>query len=278
MVIVAASLIFFVRAEAATNISATTTEHWAWNDIIGWIDFFNTNTVVVATNATTTGYASSSAGDISLDCATTRNGNICAQSSYGVRSDGAGNYTGWAWNDTYGWISFWCGNNNGCGSSNYRVVIDGTNGFFSGWAWNDVIGWISFSCANAGQNCSTSDYRVVTSWRSTSTIGWLESSTFDTGVSRGAQLNSFLWQGDLPVGTAVKFQFASSNSSSGPWTFMGTDGTSSTYYTTDPNVSLKLDYSQHTNKRYFRYKAFLFSNVSSTLTPRVDDIIVNWSP
>ena len=233
----------------------------------------------VASHATTTGYASSSAGDISLDCKTSPGGDICATSSYGVISDAVGNYSGWAWNDTYGWISFWCGNNSGCGSSNYRVTINGSTGYFSGWAWNDVMGWISFNCADPDPPiCGTSDYKVVTSWRSTSTTGILESSTFDTGVAAGAQLNSILWQGNLPADTTVKFQFASSNSSSGPWTFMGTGGATDTYYITDPNASLKLGYTYHNNKRYFRYKAFLLSNPASTISPRIDDIIINWSP
>ena len=266
--------LFSFPAHAATNISSSTTEHWAWNDIIGWINFYATDTVTVSSNATTTGYASSSAGDISLDCATTRSGNICSSSSYGARNDGSGNYSGWGWNDQYGWISFWCGNNNGCGASNYRVFIN-SSGNFNNYAWNDLIGWISFNCGNT---VCPPDYKVVTSWRPTSTTATLESSTFDTGVSAGAQINSVLWHGDMPVGTAVQFQFASSNASSGPWTFMGTDGTSSTFYNTGPNASLKINYSQNNNKRYFRYKAFILSDDTQTLSPRVDDIFVNWSP
>ncbi len=268
-------------AHAATNISATTTEHWAWSDIIGWIDFYQSgnSNIVVASNATTTGYASSSVGDISLDCATTRSGNICATSNYGVRNDGVGNLTGWGWNDEYGWISFDCNNNGGCGSSPYQVYIDSI-GNFRNYAWNDAIGWISFNCHDIqGVTCSTSDYKVVTSWLPTSTTATLESSTYDTGVSSGTQLNSVLWQGNLPVGTAVKFQFAVSNVSSGPWTFSGTDGTSVTYYNpAAPDSSLKLNYSLYNNMRYFRYKAFLLSNASSSLSPRVDDIVVSWSP
>ena len=244
---------------AATNISATTTEHWAWNDVIGWMDFFNTDSVTVATN---------------------RSGNICSTSSYGVRNDGVGNYSGWAWNDNHGWISFWCGNNSGCGSSTYRVTIDG-NGRFRGFAWNDVAGWISVDCTDNPGGCDPeaggSDYQIITSWRPTSTTGWLESPTFDTEIAAGVQLNSVLWQGDLPIGTTVKFQFAASNSSSGPWSFSGTDDTSLTYY--DPtlsNTSIKLNYALYNNKRYFRYKAF-FEAAGATL-PRVDDVIINWSP
>lgn len=267
------------EARAATNISATTTDHWAWNDVIGWIDFFNTNTVNVSSSALS-GYASSSAGDISLDCATTRNGNICGQSQYQVTNDAAGNLSSWGWNDQNGWISF-CGGlgTSDCpGSISYRAWIS-PSGRFQNYAWNDVIGWISLDCTNNPSGCGQSDYKIITSWTPTSTTGTLDSTTYDTGVSAGAQLNSVLWQGNSPAGTAVRFQFAASNSSSGPWSFGGTDGTSNTYYSpSGPNVSLKLDYGLYNDKRYFRYKAFLFSNSSSTLSPRVDDILVNWSP
>jgi len=270
------NLFFFVEiTEAATNISATTTAHWAWNDTIGWIDFYNTNTITVS-SANLTGYASSTVGDISLDCHTARGGNVCGTSDYQVTNDGAGNLSGWGWNDNYGWVSFDCNNTGGCGTSNYRAYID-TNGNFQNYAWNDSIGWISFNCANTGI-CGSSNFEVLTAWAPTSTVATLDSTTYDTGLAGGAQLNSVLWHGNLPGGTAVRFQFAVSNSSGGPWNFMGTDGTNNTYYSTGPDASLRLDYSLFNNARYFRYRIFLVSNQSQSLTPSVDEILINWSP
>ena len=108
--------------------------------------------------------------------------------------------------------------------------------------------------------------------------GTLDSTTYDTGVVAGAQLNSVLWHGSQPADTSVYFQFAVSNSSSGPWNFMGTDGTSNTYFSTGSDTSLKLDYSLFNNFRYFRYRVTLYSDTAQTLSPRVDEIIVNWSP
>jgi hypothetical protein len=266
------------------NISTSTTAHWAWNDAIGWIDFCNTGTVNVDATGLI-GYASSSVGDISLDCATTRIGDICGTSNYQVTNDGSGNLSGWAWNDEYGWISFDCSNGGtGCGASSYQVVID-PDGDFSNYAWNDIVGWISFNCdqsySGGGNTCGTSNYKVQSTWipaGATSTSGYVDSTTYDTGVANGAQINSFLWHGDKPVGTAVRFQFAVSNSSSGPWNYVGTDGTSNTYYSTNPDVSLKLDYELFNNFRYFRYRVTLYSDAAQTLTPRVDEVIVNWSP
>lgn len=272
---------------ATTNISSTYPNYYAWNDIVRWMDF-NTNDQVIVQSLQLRGYASSSFGDISLDCETTRNNNICsgANGNYKVVNDGAGNLSGWAWNDIIGWISF-CGVTTGgttnCPTSTvaYRVQID-SSGIFGGlagygWAWNDVVGWMSFNCNNTG--CGTSDYKVVTTWQATSTTGTLDSTTYDTGVNGGAAINSLLWHGSLPAGTEVRFQLATSNTSSGPWSFMGSDGTSASYYgPLSPDTVLKVDYTLHNNKRYFRYRVILYSDTIQTLSPRVDDIIVNWSP
>ena len=104
----------------------------------------------------------------------------------------------------------------------------------------------------------------------------LTSSIFDTGVSGGASLNTIMWQGDQPFGTAVKFQIASSNSSSGPWNYLGSDGSGSGYYApAGPNAQIKIRSADHNNKRYFRYK--IFFDIAGASVPRVDDVIINWS-
>lgn len=269
-------------ALAVTNIvSDPDTDRWAWNDIIGWLDFYTSDTVVVQSQGLN-GFASSSVGMISLDCATSPGGNICGASDYQVLNDGEGNLSGWAWNDAIGWISF-CGgqDDDDCpGDVAYRVLIDGDTGEFSGWAWNDPGGWVSFNC-NGPDICDKAEYRVVTTWAATSTIGYLDSSTFDTGVSGGAQINSVVWQGSMPSpasGASVAFQFAVSDDSEGPWNYAGPDGTENTYYTTSgPNAAHIVDYVLHNNARYFRYRVTLTSNQTQSASPRVDSISVNWS-
>lgn len=285
---------FYVNA-SGTNISSLSTQYWAWNDAIGWIDFYDTANITVS-SAQLTGYASSSAGYISLDCGTAPNGsggeqNICGTSDYKISNDGSGDLAGWAWNDAYGWISF-CGNSSGASTWNgtswvcptsptYQVVINSSTGVFSGWAWNDTIGWISFNCSNTS-TCGTSEYDVVTSWtapaNATSTTGTLDSQTFDTGVANGAQLNSVTWQGSAPASTTVGFQFAVSNSSSGPWAFTGPDGTAGTTYTGDAGIPIPLTNYPTLEGRYFRYRIILTTNPSGTATPRVQGVVVNWSP
>ena len=271
---------------AATNISAAPTEHWAWNDLVGWINLYEMNNVMVQSSQLY-GDATSSAGIISLNCT---DHSACGSSNYKVLNDGMGNLSGWAWNDVYGWFSF-CGGQDTAAcpgaSSTYQIKIDPLTGIFTdggfqrNYAWNDIIGWTSFNCDNQGAAyCSSiSNYKVVTTWIATSAVATLDSATLDSGAATGAQLNSVLWQGDLPVGTYVRFQFAGANAPSGPWNYIGPDGTANTYY--DPgaaNTSLPLDYTSHMGYRYYRYRVELVSDQAQTVTPRVDDIVVNWSP
>ncbi len=281
------------RAFASSNVSSSASGHWAWNDEIGWIDFNPGGTGAGNVNVTAAnleGYASSSAGPISFNCDATNPSGIskCGASNYSVTNDGMGDLGGWAWNDNIGWISFFWGNESAVPSSTLSftcnisanpshcgVWIDGT-GAFNGWAWNDVVGWIDFNCGNSEKSmCGTSRFGVVTSWFATSTTGTLDSKTFDTGVANGAQLNSFMWKGKLNTlsNSAVAFEFAVSNSSSGPWN-----------YSSPPCVALGsgVPYSlanyPSLSGRYFRYRIILTTNTTQTISPEVDDVIVNWSP
>ena len=274
-------LIFGNSAFGATNISSSAGEHWAWNDIVGWMDFYGTLNINVSP-AQLDGYASSSVGDISLDCATTGSGNVCsvANDNYKVINDGNGNLSGWGWNDNYGWVSF-CGGGgadpNCPGAVSYYVSINPNTGVFSGYAWNDIIGWISFNCADLLSGCGVSDYKVITSWVATSTTATIESATFDTGISGGAQINSFYWEGTQAGGTA-NFQFAVSNSTDGPWNYFGPSGSGS-YYTANPGLPrTKVDFVMHNNMRYFRYKILLASDQAQQNTPVINKVVVDWSP
>ncbi len=253
---------------STTNIDST--DKWAWNDVIGWIDFGTTNTVVVSSTQLL-GYASSGVGYIAFDCGTAPTPDCTYP--YGVVNDGNGNLSGWAWNDTIGWISF----SSSSIESTYGVTID-VDGNFGGWAWNDTIGWISFSCDNTS-TCGTSSYKVKTLWSTTVVSAVLTSSIFETQVVGGAAFNSLLWQGTQPAGTNVKFQIATSNSSSGPWTYVGPDNSGNTYYQpAGPNIQIRTNRTNHDNNRYIRYRVYLESNIEKTLSPEVDDIIVSWSP
>jgi hypothetical protein len=267
-------LLIGFRVFATTNIDST--NHWAWNDLIGWIDFYNTGNVFLS-DSTLTGYASSSIGYISFDCASapTPPGDCGSYPDWQVTKDEGGNFSGWAWNDEIGWISFDCHDTaDNCISSIYQAKLVGQE--FTNWAWNDVIGWISFNCSNSN-TCSNNDYKVEASSFSMVT-GSLTSSTFDTGVANGVAYNTLVYQGTKPSYTQVKFQFASSDSAEGPWNFSGYDNTDTTYYIpTSPNIPVALNSIHYNNKRYFRYKVFLYSNSARTGTPTVNDVVITWS-
>lgn len=317
MLLIALCLIIVAGgARAETNISAPASDHSAWNDGVGWLDLYGTNTVLVG-GSKVAGYASSSVGIVSLDCATSPNGNVCTpQGDYGTNygvcngydathqtdgscpapgADASGNLSGWAWNDTVGWVSV-CGgrSTSQCpGTVPYGVTISKTTGDFEGWAWNDMVGWVSFNCANSGASCSPAAYKVNTAWRSVSSVAFVDSSIVDTQASSGVVLNSITWQGSLPDETRVEFQIATSSSPdpAGPWNFVGPDGTTGTFYGAPcsvsfiggvhptggaPNTPVCVNPAT-AQGRYLRYRIRLMSNLLQTTTPQIDDVILNWS-
>ena len=253
-------------SHAAANILGSEPNHWAWNDVTGWIDFqFALGPNVEVTDTNLLGYASSSVGYIALNCNTSL-GNSCAiAGNWLVANDGTGKLSGWAWNDTIGWISF-CGNAEG-GST------------FAGGVWV----------------CPASPtYRVQTSWVPSVTApgeDWLISSIVDTcllGVNCGVGLNTIMWKGDNPNGTLVNFQIATDckpgqgtapNCTGGAdgWNFLGPIDSISEYQAA-LEKPVKINQANHINKRYFRYKVILESCCVPKIGPKVEDVIINWSP
>ncbi len=141
--------------------------------------------------------------------------------------------------------------------------------------------WYEVAATNAsgtGSYSATSSVMTLGTNPTTAATGTLDSATFDTGVASGTALNSFIWHGNEPAGTNAEFQFAVSNASSGPWNFWGTDGSSATYYTPAASTTQALNYALFSGYRYFRYRATLVSDTGQTQTPRVDEVIINWSP
>lgn len=289
---VTAIVLFFGAAHgasAATNISSVSNQHWAWSDVVGWIDFYNqgASNVTVSATGLTGSNVSSSVGIVSLNCGTATWG--CGI-SYGVTNDGNGNLGGYAWNDTAGWISFYWGNAAASSTQvhtalctsygQYCGVYIDQHGNFQGYAWSDTIGWISFNCVQPGV-CGTSNYEVAAGWAPVAETGMLDSPTLDTGVSSGTELNSIIWHGSLnglPVGD-VAFQLAASNSTSTSWTFTGPDGTASTTYFGNPNTPIPItNYPAYAGYRYFRYRTLLTTDIHQSISPQVTGVSVDWSP
>jgi hypothetical protein len=83
------------------------------------------------------------------------------------------------------------GGTNTCSTVNYKVTISTTTGVFTGYAWSDVAGWISFNCSDQGV-CGTSDYKVVTTWRPTQSIAY-ESGGGDANTTEGTCTDESGW-------------------------------------------------------------------------------------
>jgi hypothetical protein len=134
------------------------------------------------------------------------------------------------------------------------------------------------SAGNGGYSASSS---VTTQTGFTS--GTLMSVIIDTAITNGVGPNSLFWEGSAPAATTVKFQFAASNATSGPWTasdFVAWNGLScdsSSYYTpSGPSVPVEIKALCYNNKRYLRYKVFV-STANPSVTPTVDRIILNYA-
>lgn len=204
----------------------------------------------------------------------------------------------YAWNDQTGWWDFGTGNvnvtstqltgsatninladisldcatspsGNICGTSNYKVSHASSTGDLSGYAWNDAIGWISFNCSDPGL-CATSNYKVTVNtitgifngWAWNDLVGWVSFNCNDLGT----------------CGTSNYYVATNQTGFPNPIGPGGTSFITDTYQPTAPDVPVAINRTYHNNQRYYRYRIFLYSNLAQTLSPRVDEVIVNWSP
>lgn len=72
----------------------------------------------------------------------------------GASSAHAANLNGWAWSETFGWISFNSGDS-GAGGGPYAVNVN-LSANILGYAWSEYAGWISFNAADVPAACSAS--------------------------------------------------------------------------------------------------------------------------
>ncbi|HEY3040913.1 MAG TPA: C25 family cysteine peptidase, partial [Pyrinomonadaceae bacterium] len=86
-----------------------------------------------------------------------------------------------------------------------------------------------------------------------------------------ANWTTLSWTATTPPNTTLRFQVAGSLVPSGPFNFVGPDGTAATFFTTS-GASL----SQFNGLRYLKYKAFL-STTDSAVTPTLNDVTVCFS-
>jgi hypothetical protein len=110
----------------------------------------------------------------------------------------------------------------------------------------------------------------------TTTPSYAGSGDFIAGVndsnpsgSGTPHISSLSWTASTPANTTVKFQLATSVSETGPFNFIGPDGTAATFFTTTPVTPA----AEKFQGRYFQWRAFL-STTNSAATPVLNDVTV----
>ena len=137
LLVVFASLLSFVAFfnvvfASDTDGTIDSTDHFAWGENIGWINFLPDNGNVKVTDTGLFGYAfGENVGWIDLE---------------NIMNDGNGKLSGMAWGENIGWIKF--------DPDNGGVVIN-SSGEFTGSALSENVGWIIFD----------GDKKVKTDWR-----------------------------------------------------------------------------------------------------------------
>lgn len=108
-----------------------------------------------------------------------------------------------------------------------------------------------------------------------SPVGTYTSETLDTG-SDSPQYNYLEWTGELPAGTGLELQIRTSSSSSniGSATWVGPDGSSSSYYNAS-RTPIVLD-PDRSGARYLQVQATLTSDGVENLS--LEDITINFNP
>ncbi|HTC95383.1 MAG TPA: carboxypeptidase regulatory-like domain-containing protein [Terriglobales bacterium] len=103
-------------------------------------------------------------------------------------------------------------------------------------------------------------------------LGTFVSSIKDANPASGAtpSWSTLSWTASTPANTAIKFQAAASNSISGPFNFVGPDGTAGTFFTNGGSLA------QFNGNRYLEYQVSL-TTTDSTVTPTLNDVTVCFS-
>ncbi len=104
----------------------------------------------------------------------------------------------------------------------------------------------------------------------TSTNSWLVSNTLDFGTANVTLHQLSFNPAAQPNNTTLQIQIATSNSTAGPWTYVGPNGTASTYYTVNAPIN-----AVNNGQRYLRYKVFL-NTIDQTATPTLADINITF--
>lgn len=174
---------------------------------------------------------------------------------------------------------YWDPNNS---ISMVEYLMRTTSNYFSDYNWNiDRVSSNVFTNSQGYYSATSGAIFIqngAISLASASSSGSLTSPIFDTTFPNGVAFNNIIWRGSLPASSHVRFQLATSNSTTS-WNFIGPDGTSATYYeSSGPDQIILINLLNHNNYRYFRYKIYLDPTTDNLNVPTVYKIIFNYSP
>ena len=130
-------------------------------------------------------------------------------------------------------------------------------------------GFIYFATDTASQGLAM----VTQSTTVLSSSGDFTSSIHDSG-SESYDYKSLSWLVSTPPGTSINFQLRSADTSGNITlaTFVGPDGTNSSFYSTSPGV-ITLD-PLRTGKRYIQWRAYMTGDGNST--PSLEEVTINY--
>jgi len=140
----------------------------------------------------------------------------------------------------------------------------GSNPFAGGNRVNSTNSGISWT-TDTTRDFGFKIYVATTSYPSSGTY---TSSVKDSNPlsNSTAHWGTISWNADVPANTGITFQVAASNSSTGPFTFVGSDGTNATTFSNGGDLS------QFNGKRYLKYQATFASDTSTT--PSLHDVTI----
>ena len=151
----------------------------------------------------------------------------------------------------------------------YRAVRANGNVYANGaWYQSTTSGssWALVTSAGITQDLA---FRAYVQPLAYANNGNLVSSPKDANQADGtmAGWSTISWNATTSANTAIKFQAAGSNNYGGLYTFIGPDGTPSTYFNSGDSLA------QFNGFRYLKYKAYL-STTDSSITPTLNDVTV----
>jgi len=168
-------------------------------------------------------------------------------------------------------------------ASGYDESLSTSLGYSRQTDWSGGSGQVAFvneakyfsDDGNIANSSPAGDLRLRISGKTYASSGYLESSTYDLGENITLRNIVFepLSQRAECGANPIRFQLAASSSSTPTsWTYLGPDGTASTYYTATSTVI----HSGLNGKRYLRYKVFLRTS-NTSYSPQLFEVYFTYT-